>query len=87
MSWPRAAPRAHARDLLSRTGVDGKQDAYPHQFSAGQLQRAAIARALAVRPALLVADEPTSSLDPTTEAASSNSWMTCGASTASTCFG
>jgi peptide/nickel transport system ATP-binding protein len=64
----RGAPRAQARDLLSRTGVDGKQDAYPHQFSAGQLQRAALARALAVRPAMLVADEPTSSLDPTTEA-------------------
>lgn len=64
----RGAPRAHARELLSRTGVDGKQDEYPHQFSAGQLQRAAIARALAMHPALLVADEPTSSLDPTTEA-------------------
>ncbi|QNL47981.1 ATP-binding cassette domain-containing protein [Olivibacter sp. SDN3] len=49
--------------LLDRLGLTGKGDSYTHQLSQGQLQRAAIARALVNRPSLLVADEPTSSLD------------------------
>lgn len=60
----RAKAEAHARALLERVGLSGKENAYPQQLSGGQKQRVAIARALAVRPRLLLFDEPTSALDP-----------------------
>ena len=57
-----AEARAHA--LLKRVGIADKAGNYPAQLSGGQQQRAAIARALAMEPKLLLFDEPTSALDP-----------------------
>jgi len=56
--------RTEAMELLNRVGISEKCDSYPSQISGGQQQRAAIARALCMRPRALLFDEPTSSLDP-----------------------
>jgi putative ABC transport system ATP-binding protein len=60
---PRADWRERARHLLALTGIDDQADKLPATLSGGQQQRAAIARALANDPPLLLADEPTGNLD------------------------
>ena len=67
MSLNPASPKGHrtdrARTLLSSVGLDAEADRFPPTLSGGQQQRAAVARALANDPPLLVLDEPTGSID------------------------
>ena len=79
MSFGGALDRSRAIELLDHVGLSQRLDYYPRQLSTGQQQRVAVARALANRPKLVLADEPTGNLDPKNAAeALSLIRQTCG---------
>ena len=70
-SVPKRTARSRAIELMARVGIpqpDRRVDDFPHQFSGGMRQRVMIAMAMALTPSLLIADEPTTALDPTVQA-------------------
>ena len=63
LDWSHAEKQQRVREVLAQVGLSDFADKKPEQLSGGQCQRVAIARALAKRPSIIIADEPTASLD------------------------
>ncbi|MDA7990927.1 MAG: amino acid ABC transporter ATP-binding protein [Gammaproteobacteria bacterium] len=63
---PAEEAEKRARELIARVNLQGKEDSYPGELSGGQQQRVAIARSLAMSPAVMLFDEVTAALDPET---------------------
>jgi len=74
----KAEAHARAAAMLDRVGLKVAPTRYPHELSGGQRQRVVIAMAIAMRPKLLIADEPTTALDVTTQARILDLLQGCG---------